>query len=441
MSQIFKQYGYTGTKEYGGYFFNDQNPIWRDQNRIEIVEEMKVDPKVNQGLNGVKSPILASKPSIECDVEDELHEKAKQICEESTFDMPERSFKDFLDESLDYFDYGFAAFEKIYARNSEGYIILKDLLPLTQSSIQNWRMEDGNRGIVQYVYGDEAKDQQGHKFEIPIKKAVVFTYKKRGTDITGRPLIRSAYAPYWYKHNVNKMIAIALEKNLMGIAVGAVPEGATSEEKEKYEEFLKNYRANEHSFLLKPSPGYEFEIVTPSGNPLGDMAKEFIKGHNREILSSMLIDFMDLGSDSSGSFALSTNQMDFFFSSVEDQARYYEEQFRRQVYRDLMMLNFPLEYSQGKISTPKLNLSDIQNKNKKEYAEAQKLLADAGMLCKSSRLIQHNHTMMEYPELTQEEMDEIDQRKEEKPQPQEDQIDEDLNELREYYNQNKTCHT
>lgn len=363
--------GNSGTSHYSGYFTEEYNATWRDQARVEIVEEMRRgDGTVKSVLNALKAPILGAEKVIEPASDDEKDLNIAEEVEEQLENMRGRSFSAFLKEALTCLEFGHAAFEKIF-KIIDGKVILIDLAPRIQSSIQNWKTKDDTPGITQISRNDEGNSLE---LSIPMKKLFVLSYDKEGDDITGQSVLRAAYKHWMMKNTAYKVQAIGIERQAIGIPVGKYPSGAGSAEIEEFQALLKNIRANQQQYLCI-AEGYEFEIVTPNGNPMGSTVKDFIDHHDRHILLSVLAVFLDLGSSSTGSFALSRDQSSFFLKHVEQFIKYVAEQITEQIVKDIVDYNYP-----GYGKYPKFKFTSLGEIDFSEMSEVIERLTNTGYI-------------------------------------------------------------
>lgn len=398
---IYKILGDSGTRRYSGYFSEEPNYDWRDELRVINVELMRrTDATVKQLLNAIKAPLLGSQQSVE--TKDEST-KGKEICEfvkTSLFGM-DRTWKDFLRESLTYFDFGFSVFEQVYRKNGK-YIGLEDLAPRIQHSIQQWQLPDGRRGIQQINYTDEKPiTEQYGTFNIPMNKLLVFTNDKEGDDLTGQSILRAAWKHFYIKDVLYKLSSISHDRYGVGIPVIKMPEGASDEDKTLAKEFGKNLRSSESSYIVLPSPDWTVEILTPTGTASQSMQDD-IQHHDRQILAAGLASFLSLGSNSAGSFALSKDQSDFFMKHVEDKGVYIAEQINTQVIKRLVDLNFgPQEHY------PELRFLNISGTDLTAYSGIIKTLADAGLVNVDADLISFVHKKFNLPEISDKKLEEM----------------------------------
>jgi len=397
LKQMGTIFGDSGTQRYGGYFFDEQNADWRDESRIDLVDQMRTDGVIDGVLRAINAPILATDWYIECE-----DEKIVEFLEDNLFEGMERSWKDFVRESLLFLAYGHYAFEKIF-KIEKGQVMLRDLSPRIPRSIQDWEIDVSGQkqfGIKQWIRTDDPSVSKTSA-EIPARKLLILTNDKEGDDVTGRSILRAAYKHYYYKNTLYKIQGISAEKNGMGIPTLYLPEGFGTAEKSSAENMLANIRTNEKGFLVFPwkKEDGEFELVTPSGNPQGDAIDKSVEHHNRQILLSVLAMFLGLGSSEVGSFALSKDQSSFFLKNVEEKIKYLEEQMEKQVINDLVKFNFG-------DNAPKVRLrhNPLGDIDYKEMSEVLSSLTNSGLVDKDPKIKQWTRNTFDLPELDDEEM-------------------------------------
>jgi len=401
-----KELGDSGTQRYGGYYFEEPNSLFRDETRIDTIEEMRrMDGTVIAVLNAIKAPVFSTDWRIETESEEEEDQMIAEFVHKQLLEMGDsyggRTWNEFLREAFNFLDFGHYVFEIVYDV-VDGQIILKDLAPRIPRSIQNWKLTDGRFGIVQWIRTD---DKTIFNAEIPGDKLLILTNEKEGDDVTGRSVLRAAYKHYKMKDVLYRISAIAAERYGVGIPVVWVPESAGTAEKSEAEEMAKNLRSNQKSFVLfkGKKDDWVFEIKTPNGNPQGAQIDSLIEHHNKQILLSVLANFLGLGTDGVGSFALSKDQSSFFLKHVEDKARYFTEQINKQVIKRLVDINF------GKREVyPKLKFSALGDIDFREMSEVLKTLSDGGLIINDGKLKQFSHKMFKLPELTREQIEAID---------------------------------
>lgn len=405
VKNITKTLGDSGTQRYSGFFLEEPNAQWRDEQRVDMVEEMRRgDAAVKAVLNAIKTPMLATGWYIESQ-----DEKMKEFVNDNIFNM-KRVWKDFLREAFSYLDFGHYCFELIFEKSKDGSIRLTDLAPRIPRSILKWEIAGGKPGITQILRTNQA--EVGVTAEIPLGKLLVLTNDKEGDDITGQSILRASYKHYKFKDVLYRIQGIAAERYGVGIPVVILPDDFGTADSAKGEEMARNMRSNEKGYIVLPSSKWDVKILTPQGNPQGSSIESAIQHHNIAILMSVLASFLGLGSNSTGggSFALSKDQSGFFIKHVEDKCTYFAEQFTEQVIKRLVFLNFGRN-----AEVPRLRFEPLGDIDFNEMSTVLKNLVDAGFIASDdSNMKQFTRKIFKLPEMTDEEIQaEEDQKQEE----------------------------
>lgn len=405
--QLTKVFGDSGTTRYSGYFQEEPNTQWRDESRVDLVEEMRrTDGAVAAVLSALKTPIVSAEWSIFSYDDSPKGEQIRKDVEDNFFNI-ERGWREFVRESLGYLDFGHYAFELIWELKN-GRIHLKDLAPRIPASIQSWQITGGKRGIKQFIRTDESDKFEA---EIPEEKLLILTNNKEGDDVTGQSVLRAAYKHYKYKDVLYRISGVAADRYGVGIPHVELPaEGYGDADKEKIEEALENLRSNEKSYLLTP-PGYKVQILTPNGNPQGAQIDTLIDHHNRMIFVSILAQFLMLGSDGTGSMALSGDHSSFFLNHIEDKAKYFASQVNTQAIKRFVDLNYGEQEWY-----PELRHAPLGSKDVKALAETLSILNMAGLLDPDTDLKKWARQIVDAPELTDEQIAEQEEKEEEMPE-------------------------
>lgn len=300
---------------------------------IETFNEMRrSDGTVRAALMAIMLPILGAQWRVQPASDDPVDMIAAQVVQQSLF--VEMSWDDFARQALTFLPFGFSLFEHEYQIGTvEGreYVLLKDMGYRKQTSLLKWSMEDGSPGIQQQL-------SNGGKANIPDIKLTRFTFEQEGDNFEGVSLLRSAYKHWYMKSAMELVDGMKHEKQGLGVLKVRTPASAKEDDKEEAREIAREQRANEENYI-EEMEGYSFEFMDMKARNTTDIVPS-MQYHNRQILQSVLTQFLDIGSQgSSGSFAASDNQLDLFFMSEEAIAREFAEPINQTVVRNLCLLN------------------------------------------------------------------------------------------------------
>lgn len=223
---------------------------------------------------------------------------------------------------------GNAPFEQIYeVKQWDGRTVfaLRNLDLRLPRTIQRW-MQDGPdlTAIEQWT-------PNAGKNVLPMRDLVYYRLGEEGDNWEGESLLRPAYKHWKYKSAIELVQAIGIEKSAVGVPTGYPPENASEDDKDRFEEFLANIRANEAAFFMAPGPradhaktqngtqGWFWEFVTVGTS--GEGGKRDIEAalnyHTSKIDAVILAEFMRLGQQGEGARATADVQQNPFLALCE----------------------------------------------------------------------------------------------------------------------------
>jgi len=288
------------------------------------------DDIVGAALNAIERVIAQASWTVEPYDSTPACMKDAQFLEECKSDM-EHSWSDFIIEASSCLPYGWSVLEEVYklrkgdsldkrinSKYNDGLVGWRKFSRRMQSSLYIWDFADNGdiKGMIQnpppeYIF-----------YYIPMDKALHFRTKIEGNNPEGRSILRNAYKPYYFKKNIQVVEAIGIERDLVGMPMLKPPEGwditdpANSELLSYAEKLLANLRRDEQEGVFLP-PGWELTLLSSGvGRRQFDVDK-VINRYDKRIAITMLAQFIMLGMDRVGSFALSTDQNDLFKLAVQ----------------------------------------------------------------------------------------------------------------------------
>jgi hypothetical protein len=366
---------------------------------VNAYESMRNDATVNASLDVVKLPILAASWYLEPgNDDDEVYQEHADFIKQELFTNLDHTFTEFLREALNYLDYGRYAFEIVYRLRDDGQIGWKKFAARMPKTIYYWQQDDGTPGIAQIL-------PDGRRASIPIEKLILFINRKEGDNYEGRSILRTSYRNWYTKDTLYKIQAIGLERQGVGIPYVKIPSGASPKDILKAEEFVRNMRANEESYLTWKE-GWEFGFMDMKGMGQIDPSAA-IAHHNREIVKNVLAQFLELGastgsskggaSGAAGSFALSKDQSRLFILSLQYVATYVADIITKYAIERLIDINFgPQEYY------PQLKVSKIGEVDYQTLASSLQSLVTAGLITADPGLEDYLRDNMSLPDLPEE---------------------------------------
>jgi hypothetical protein len=171
---------------------------------------------------------------------------------------------------------------------------------------------------------------------------VLYRTRVEKNNPEGRSLLRSAYIPYYFVKNIQTLEGIGIERDLAGLPVIKMPEGAdttdsTTSDLGIAKKTVRNIRNDEQAGLVLPF-GWDFELASTGGSRAID-TNSVIQRHESRMLISALAQFLILGQDKVGAQALSSDFTDFFANSIDATTDIIGETFQKYAAERLLKLN------------------------------------------------------------------------------------------------------
>jgi hypothetical protein len=376
--------GLSGTRNYAGYASEEYLATLRGYQAADIYDKMRrSESQVKMALSAVKNPIKKAVWEIEA-VDDSTEEQdIKELVEHCLFCDLDKSWKEVLQEMLSMVDFGFAPFEITDKAVIDhplfgSYNGIASLGWRSPRTIHRFNLDPKTgklASISQYSFGDLYRT-----VEIPAEFLMLFSIDKEGDAYEGVSGLRSCYGAYLRKQTYLKLQAIGIEKYAVPTPVGRIPEGKQkTEQAEAFKAALEIYSSHQANYITLPAGtgddgGWGVEFHDTNFDPA--KVQVAIESEDRNMVKAFIANFLELGqSSSSGSWALSFDQSDFFLSGIEHIADLICEKINKVVIERLVKLNYgPRE------KYPLLKWSGISDDAGKELAETLKLLVDGKMV-------------------------------------------------------------
>ena len=289
-----------------------------------IYEEMvNSDSAVDVSLRAAKMPVMGADYFIE--PFDESPE-ALDIAEFVQFNLLEGSnspFLNVLEDIMRMYEHGFSVLEKVYEErewaprrtgaNRRKYTMLRKLATSPTMTVKEIKYDDngGPTGVMQSAVRSDGKPED---VEIDIEKLIIFTFNRKGGNLEGKSLLRTAYRPWYFKSNLYNIDGIQKERHGMGFPVIELPPGYKVSDREAALELVRNIRTNEHGGAVIP-PKWILRFLELPGQPVDVMRS--IEHHNGAIMLNTMTQFLLLGLEGTGGGrATSGSHQDMFNKSL-----------------------------------------------------------------------------------------------------------------------------
>ena len=392
--------GYTGLDYSGGRVHNDILFKLQGTRGMKIWREMSDnDDTIGSVLYTIDTLIRQLKWKIKpfSESKDDLA-KAKFL-DQALHDMSD-TWGETLSSILSFLPFGFSYHEIVYKRSigpnekaaskhskyTDGLVGWRKLPIRDQVSITDGDWVFSDEGVITGAI--QRGPPNWTPVFIPIEKALLFRTKNNKESPEGRSLLRNSYRSWSFKQNIENIESIGVERDMAGIPIMQAPAkimttDASVSDKAIYEHLksiVKNVRNDEQAGIVIPSDYdangnqlYKFELASSPGKKQFNTG-DIIKRYQNSILQTLLADFLKLGQDKVGSFALSDNKTELFVMSLDTIVQQIEEQFNSRAIPKLFKLN---GWDQSKC--PTLTHGDFEKRDIEKTVDAIFKLSQAGM--------------------------------------------------------------
>ena len=292
-----------------------------------------------------------------------------------------QDWKDVVRFALRMQDFGAACYEEVMAIDGDR-IRVRRMCDRQALTFYRWHTDPHmlDPSLPPFVYDDGetlyALEQWGYRsnrFEyvlLPTDKACIFTHEQEGANFWGIPLTRAMY-PHWFvKKHLERIDAIACERNSLGVPMIMLPPNPSRQDVQTAQNWVTQLAAHEKTGLSLPN-GAEFKLVGIEGRIREILPS--IQYHKQQIATSCLAMFMELGQTATGSRALGESQTDFFMLATQNTADYIAHQIRNSTIRRLVEWNFGPD-----APVPYLVAANVQARSIESMAAIISQLAQAG---------------------------------------------------------------
>jgi len=341
----FTEKGQTGLSQYNGIIKDDFLREFTGKEAYKRFNEMRLNSSIiASGLSAVEYIIRRmswnfSEGEGEDDPRHELLEDARKAMS--------MSWNDHISEALTFIVFGFYVCEKIYQRDDKGRILWRKFATRGQDTVYRWEF-DKNGGIEAMV---QMAAPNYDVITLPIKDLLIYRTRLERGNPEGRSLLRPAWIPYYYTKNLQQIEAIGFERDLNGLPVIKLPEGADTAETDtsdlgKAQKMVRNLRNDEQAGATLPF-GWDLLLLSGAGKGFSALA-DAIKRYESRTAMVFFTQSLLLGQDGVGSLALSTDMKNFLITFADAIADIIAETFSKYAIPDLLRLNgYTGEESQG----------------------------------------------------------------------------------------------
>lgn len=390
----FKEMGRLGQKRYGGFFYEEFLKELQGKKGVEVFREMSEnDDVIGSILYAIEMLIRQATWNIQPAGNTPKDEEAAEFIYQCMDDMQD-TWTDTISEILSFLTYGWSAHELVYKRRagkskdsrlnskySDGLIGWQKLPIRAQETLWEWLYDDGDNllGMAQMP------PPKFEIIEIPIEKLMLFRTKSRKGSPEGKSILRNAYRSWYFKRRIQEIEGIGVERDLAGFPVLTAPEGMNIWDEDDpdmtavrlaADKIVQNVRRDSLEGLSMPA-GWKLELLSTGGRRQFD-TNAIIERYDTRIAMTVLADFVLLGHQQVGSFALSSDKTELFAMAVGAYLDIICETFNNKAIPALIDLNG--DHFNGITDYPTLEHGDVEGVDMQALASYIKDMAGVGVL-------------------------------------------------------------
>lgn len=284
-------------------------------------------------IRGVEWSVTPPDESVEA-------REAATFVEEVLSDMV-TPFDSVLAEITTMFTFGFAPLEIVWKKRraglddrgapiskfDDGRIGVRALALRAQETIDRWDIDDADGTILGLWQQSEARPAT----YLPAPKILLFRTTAAKNNPIGRSVLRTAYRAWYFKTRVEEIEAIGAERDLAGLPMVRIPQSLMQPDADPqdravfqaYQRLVTQVRRDQQEGIILPSARdasgnymFDFQLLSSGGERAFDTNKVLTRW-DRAIATAVLADFIFLGQQAVGSFALSSDKTALFGAAIQ----------------------------------------------------------------------------------------------------------------------------
>jgi len=392
---VFTELGSTGLSRWGGNIYEEWLPELQGIKAIRVYKEMQDnDPIIGAILFAIKMLCRQATWRVEAAGSSNADREAAAFLESCLGDMSV-SWQDTISEILSMLVFGWSWHEIIYKRRmgdsrdptkrskyTDGRIGWRKLPIRAQETLYGWVFDE--EGGIQAMKQLAPPDYQIR--EIPIEKSLLFRTEATKGSPEGRSILRNAYKSWYFKKNIEIIEGIGIERDLAGLPIVWVPPNvaspSTDQERQALQAFkdlVTKIRRDQQEGIVMPlayddkgNKLYDFTLLSTGSRRQFDTSA-IIQRYNTQIAQTVLADFIMLGTQKVGSYALASSKTNLFAVAIGAFLDEIEDVFNTHAVPRLFKLNdFKVE------NYPELRHGDIEDVDLEELGNFIQKLSSAG---------------------------------------------------------------
>lgn len=344
---ITQELGATGVPIYAGRVYDEWDPRLQSDLGIRVYREMQTSPVIAGFLAAMDQLVRRVQWSVEPAEGESGDSDEVRLVETAKGDMS-MSWPLVLSQNFSMIPYGFSFSEIVYKRrlgyepkgkdpvtgkrlpsskHKDGLYGWRKIALRTQET--RWRWDTDEEGGVQGMW-QSAPPNYVPRF-IPIERGLLFRTSLIRPSPEGTSVLRGAYTAWYWVKRFQILEGMGVERDLVGIPTMGVPpeilrSDATVDQKNlllALKTMVTNLRRDSKEGIIYPlqyddkgNKVYELGLLASGGQRQFDI-EAVIARYNQQMLMPALADFILLGHEATGSYALGESKIDLFTTALQ----------------------------------------------------------------------------------------------------------------------------
>lgn len=405
------EYGAIGQNKSFGVFFEEYEPNLIGRRGVETYKEMADnDDIIGAILFAIEMLVRQVKFEIEPQGNTDKGKEAAEFVQSCMHDMQD-GWQDVISEMLSFLPFGWSYHEICYKRRTgknrnpqlnskydDGLIGWQKMPIRSQETLWRWEYDehDNLAGMTQMAAPDFTIRT------IPIEKSIHLRTKSRKNNPEGRSILRNAYRSYYFKRRMQEIEGIGVERDLAGLPMIQPPEDTNIWDPDDpdmvrmlaySEKLVRNVRRDATEGIVLPH-GWTFSLLNGGSRRQFEIGN-IIERYDQRMAMTVLADFVLMGHQAVGSFALSSDKTELFSVAIGTYLDIICEAFNKQAISRLIDLN---KSKFGDIEPPKMVHGDVEKDNITEISTYLEKMIGVGLIVPDENLAQYARRLGGIPE-------------------------------------------
>lgn len=381
-----QEVGVPGLKEWNGYVEEELHPRLQGKIAARTFSEMALnDDIVGAALYAIEG-FLRRVDWVVVPADESAGAKEQADFLRSCMHDMDAPWSDFISDVLSMLVYGYSLHEIVYkyrrgidqtnprwrSKHDDGRVGWRNLSCRAQESIEKWDIDPSTGEILGAC--QQPPPNYAERY-LPMNRCVLFRTKSYKNNPEGVSILRRAYRAWYFKKRIQEIEAIGIARDLNGIPVFEVPAqfmtaAATPAQRAligQFKNLVSLIARDQLEGLVIPAEtdsegkptGYKFRLASSSGQKQVP-ADPVIRRYDSRIAMSLASEFLMLGTEKTGSFALAAEKSSTFVKSLEWYCGVIRDQLNNVCVARLMQANAVPPEQWPSIQYGELDTPDLQ---------------------------------------------------------------------------------